>query len=315
MGATTTTTRRGFVAGAGATVGVAVAPTLARAAAPMKARRQLVLRARALAATPRGDLLIVAHDHARTIAIVTRRGGARRIVDVGGQPLHVAVSPDGRTAAVTLASWDKPGLVLVDLATASVVHRADAGPAPFGVVYAGRRIVVSGGEQEGTLQLFDAAGALLQRTRVGLLPRAVAATANLAYVALHGDNAIACVDLRRGRVTRQLSTPALPDALALAPDRRRLLVSHGGRDAERVSLLDLASGHVRVRHAGRQPQAVAFTAGGRAIVAAAGDGDIVVFAAKARRHHVGGAPRGLALAAGRIYTADALGDELRSVRP
>src|SRR5437879_2419280 len=108
------TTRRAFVA-AGAAAGAAAAlPRRAVAdaptQAPMKARRRVVLRARALTATPRGNRLIVAHDHSRTIAIVERRAGTTRLVDVGGQPLHIAVSPDGRTAAVTTAWWDAPGL-------------------------------------------------------------------------------------------------------------------------------------------------------------------------------------------------------------
>jgi DNA-binding beta-propeller fold protein YncE len=136
------------------------------------------------------------------------------------------------------------------------------------------------------------------------VPRAIAALpdASAAWVSLNADARVALVDLRTGRVRRTLPTPDLPDAIALSPDGRRLLIAHG--HSTEVTELELRHGRV-VRHvAGRLPSAVAWTRNGRRLVALGGESSVAVLGA--RRHHVVPAPRGLAVAGRRYWTVSAL---------
>ena len=308
-----TTTRRGFLAGALATG--ALPAGVAHAAGhtevrPLQARRETVRRGRAIAVDPRGRRLVVAHDQRRTISISAPGEAGGRLVDVGGQPLAVALAPGGRLAAVTTAFWDQPGLALVDLDAGAVLSRVDVGPAPYDVAFAagGERLVVSGGEQEGTVHVLDAGGRVLVQAPVGTLPRGVAAApgGDAVWIALAGLDRVLLVDLRRGRVRRELSTPPLPERMAVSR-RGRLLVSHSGLDASRVTEIDPRSRRVRRRDAGRLPTAVAWTRRGERIVALGGTGEIVAFGrGEPTRHRVGGAPRGLAVAGRRAWTVDAL---------
>lgn len=282
------------------------------------ARRRKVRRGRAIAVAPDGRRFVVAHAQARTIAIVERRGS--NILEVGGQPLEVAISPDGRQAAVTTASWDEPGLAIIDLRKGTVRKRVDAGRAPFGVAFAdgGRRLIVSGGDQEGEVRVFDAKDLeLLRKEPVGISPGAPATDhdGTSAWVALAGADKVARIGVESGKLEQLLEVPATPDRLAVSPDGRRLLVSHAGLDADHVSELDLDSGKVRRHRAGRLPSAVAWTRRGRRLIALGGSGDVLEISKGGgrKRHRVAGSPRGLAVAGEKAWSIDALTGKIERV--
>jgi DNA-binding beta-propeller fold protein YncE len=292
---------------------VAHGQTAAPPHGPIQAKQKTVRRGRAIAVTPDARRLVVAHDHRRTIAIVRRGTKTTQLVDVGGQPLEVAVSPDGRLAAVTTASWDEPGVALVDLRTGALLGRAPAGPAPFDATFAagGRRLAVSGGEQEGTVHVFNPRDLRkVSEAKVGLVPRGIAPARDgrHVWVVLNGSNSVAKVELETGRVGRVLKTPHLPERVAVSPGGRHLLIVHGGMDAKHVSEIDLKTGKLKWRDVGRQPAAVGWTQGGRRLIAVAGSGEVVMFSKTGRRasRRVGGSPRGLAVAGGAAWTVDAL---------
>lgn len=321
----TASTRRAFLAG---TLAATAAPVLARADAALgaaavtpMATREVVRRGRAIAAAPRGGRLLVAHDQRRTVAVLLPRRGRSRVVDVGGQPVDVAIAPDGRLAAVSTAFWDAPGLVLLDLHRASVLGRVEVGPAPGALAFSadGRRLLVAGGEQEGQVHIVDPRRrTVLAHAPVGTVPRgvAIAPQPGSAWVVLAGEDRVVRVALGSGRITRTVRTPRLPDRVAVSPDGHRLLVCHGGRDAEHVTEIDLRSGRLTRHAAGRRPSAVAWTAAGHRLVTLAGSGEVVRLSAAGHRTHrkVGGSPRGLAVAGGRAWTVDALTGAVASVR-
>ncbi len=329
-----TGTRRGFLqgalAGAATPLLVHAAPAAAAGGSPrsagalpasMPAARQTAMRrGRAVAVAPHGDRVLVAHDARRTVAIIGPRG-TTRIVDIGGQPLDVAISPDGRTGAVVTASWDHPGLTFLDLVRGTTTKRIDIGPAPSSVAFSrdGRRVLVTGGEQEGTVHVIDVRRrSVLASAPVGIVPRGIAmGTAGApAWIALNGSDLVVGVDQRTGRVLKtHRHALRSPDRLALATDGHRLLVSHGGRSVDHVSLLDVSTGHSRRRTVGRQPCDVAWTRGGRPLVALGGEARLVRLEARgAKRIPVTGAPRGLAVAGGRAWAVDGLSDHVSRVR-
>lgn len=316
------TTRRGLIKGAAGALAAASAPGLVNAeraasAGSIAATAKVVRRGRSIAIAPRSGLIIVAHDARRTVAVGS--GRRKRLVDVGGAPLELAASPNGRLAAVTTAAWDEPGLAIIDLESGKLVKRLEAGTAPFGVAFSadGRRIVVAGGEDTGEVRVFDAkALRQLARGKLGVCPRnAVPAPgAEGAWVVLNGSGRVVLVD-ERGKVKRSISTPALPDRLAVSADGKRLLVSHAGPKSDRVSEIEVRTGKARRHKAGRQPSGVAWAKGGRPVIALGGAGRVVVIdRGRRKRHDVGGSPRGLAVVRNRAWTVDALTGRISKVR-
>jgi DNA-binding beta-propeller fold protein YncE len=305
--------RRQFIAGA---LSTALVPAGAKAqtqtpTAPGRLKRRVRHRSRAIAVAPRGKRLVIAHERERTIAIVT--GKRRRSVDVGGQPVEVAVSPDGRLAAVSTGSWDLPGLAVVDLASGKRRRRLDVGPAPFGVAFSsdGGHLVATGGEQEGTVSVLRAPNLRpVAETQIGIGPRGVAVVpgAEEAWIALQGSDQLIRIGLADASILRTIRTPPLPERVAVSPDGKRLLVSHGGRDSERISEIDVRSGRAKRLSAGRMPSAVAWGPGGSRLVALAGSGEILAISpgGRRRRYQVGGVPRGLAVVGRRAWTVDGL---------
>lgn len=273
----------------------------AAAPAAIAAQAEVVRRGRAIAVSPNGRRVVVAHEQRRTIAI------GSRLVNVGGEPIDVAISPDGRIAAVTTAFWDGPGLAVVSLRDAEVRARIAVGPAPHSVTFAGGRIVVTGGEQEGGVWIVDARRMeVVAHAPVGICPRGVAAAPGreAAWLSLNGDDAVVRVSARTGKVQRELRTPPLPDRIAVSRDGRRLLLTHAGPDADRVSEIDTRTRRISRHRAGRFPTGVAYSRAGRRLVALGGDGAIVT--PGGRRRPAGGAPRGLAVAGRHAWTVDGL---------
>lgn len=315
---TVRTTRRAAFAGV---LAGAAAPSVARGAAPrpnviIKAKAIDVRRGRALAVGADARYAVIAHDARTTVEIRDRTTGRVTMADVGGHPLKVAISPDGQTAAVTMASWKNPGLVLIDLARAAVGARMDVGPAPSSVKFTpdGRRLLVAGGEQDGTLHVVDLTRrGLPARHAVGAAPRGLAATDEHAWLALNAGAKLVRLDLATGAITQTLPAPSFPDEIALAPDGARLLVTHGGRDSGRVSEIEAKSGAVRRHLAGRLPSAVGWGARGNRLVAIGGAAAVLDLDT-GRSTPVGLAPRGLATAGGQAFTVSAVTGELSEVR-
>lgn len=282
--------RRAFLTGAvaaplAARTGVAVA-----AGGAPTAKQEIVRRGRAIAVV--GKRVVVAHDRRRTIAI------GSQVIDVGGMPVDVAISADGRLAAVTTGFWDQPGLALVDVANATLLDRVDVGPAPGAVTFIGkRRILVAGGEQEGTATVVDARRrAVVSSTPIGVLPRGIAGR----WIALAGEDKLVHLS------GRELRVPALPERLAL--HGHRLLVAHA--HSEYVSLVDTKTRDITRRRAGGMVSGVAFTREGKPVVAL--PGAIRVLGSK--RHRTVAAPRGLVVAGRRAWTVDDLSGQLGRVK-
>src|SRR3954452_14689753 len=317
-----TTSRRQLLAGAagGAAAGV-LRPALAGAAVlPADRRPDVVRRGRAVAVT--GAQIVVARHARRELAVTERRTGRTRTVALAGHPLELAVSPHSVLVAVTTAFWHNPGLELVRIHGAT--HRArlqHAGDAPFAPAFTHdrRHLLVTGGEQDGALRILEAPDfARVRVVALGRVPRGLAVTRDdaAAWVALHAEDAVVRVALASGRVTRRVATPPLPDRVALSPDGRRLLVSHGGRTASNLTEVDTHTGHVRTLPAGDHVSAVAWGARGRRLAALGKQNAILAIDAHGRQHRLATvtAPRGLAVAGRHAFTVSAITGGVGRVR-
>ncbi|MCW3015631.1 MAG: hypothetical protein JWO02_2723 [Solirubrobacterales bacterium] len=324
-------TRRGFVAGLAAggvahAVGGSLLAGVARADTPKPcAPTPPGIRTVAIAATPDGRTIWTADGAATTITAhrrtTLRRG---RSIDVGGAPVGIAIAPDGRRALVTTAFYDEPRLALVDLRSGQVEH-LDVGPEPYAVVFtaSGRRAYVSGGGPDGTLTRVDPdTGRVHPPVAIGAHARGLALhpDGQHALVALNGEAAVAVVPLRGVRTVRHVATSPFPAQLAISPDGARALVTHNGFGARRVTPLDLV--HWRARKpvtTGLDPAGVGYSRSGAvALVANAGAGTVSVLDGHTGRHRrrvrPGGAPRCVAVAAGRGVVADGRTGQLTAIR-
>src|SRR5262249_19704159 len=156
----------------------------------------------ALALSSGGKHLLTANQTAGTVSLVDAAGGkVLHEVPTGDRPAGVALSTDGKTAAVT--HWYG-----YDLARVKVE---------------GGRLAVTG------------------RVKVGPEPRGVALSPDgkTAYVAVGVANEVVKVDLDRMRITSRVTVGREPRGIALSPDGSLLLV--GNARSQDVSLVSTAS--------------------------------------------------------------------------
>jgi YVTN family beta-propeller protein len=109
-----------------------------------------------------------------------------RRIEVPGAVHHVAVSPDGRTAAVTHPAGD--AITAIDLAKLTVIATVPTGSLPNYATFSG-----DGGQL---------------------------------YVSNAGDDMIAIVDTGSWAVTDRIAVGESPEHLALSPDGRRLVIGN-----------------------------------------------------------------------------------------
>jgi DNA-binding beta-propeller fold protein YncE len=165
-------------------------------------------------------------------------------------PAGVAVARNGKF--VYVAENVGNHLAVVDAATGEVVQRFPTDHYPYEVKLAANgHVWVSAWGGSTVLEfraLADGKLAYIGRIEVGRHPSALAPSGTSLYVALAGSDRVVVVDTKRRRVTRYLHDAApgapaegsTPNALALSPDGKRLLVAEADNNA--ISVFDVASG-------------------------------------------------------------------------
>lgn len=246
---------------------------------------------------PGGPTVSLALDHPWGVAVNPRRhevyvtgrtgdrlsvvdadgGGLLGAIAVAGEPLGVAVSPQGDR--VWVASY-RGGLTVVDPATRAVVAtvRLAAGPTGVAVHPGGGRVYVTD-YRAGLLSVVDAGtSARLADVAVGRLPLGVAVhpAGTKVYVANHRDGTVSVVGTVSNTVTATFAVGAKPFAIAFDPTGARAYVTNG-RDGT-VSVVDAATDRVVETVAvGTFPFGVAVDpATGLACVATAANGGALV---------------------------------------
>jgi YVTN family beta-propeller protein len=188
---------------------------------------------------------------------------AGRQVGVGDFPLGLAVSPDGRLAAVTHSGWHGKGLDLVDLASGTLVQSLPLRESWIGVAFysAGTRLAVTEGHMNRVLIYaigggpasgrgskptwratladsiavgppWSAGGQYPQGRRIDYGPGAIWTTGIAAdearhrlYVVSRLDSAVCAVNLERGEVERRTKLSGVPYTCILSRDGATVLVS------------------------------------------------------------------------------------------
>jgi DNA-binding beta-propeller fold protein YncE len=210
--------------------------------------------------SPDGNMLYVSGGNTDTIFAYAWRDGAASLANEfvlakaktadgtgTSYPAGLAVATNGKFLYVAENVADR--VAVVNTATGEVVQRLPTDHYPYGVILSsdGRLFVSawSGTTVSDFHVLDDGTLTYLGRIEVGRHPSALAVSGSKLYAALAGSDRVAIVDTHSRKLTGYLHDPApgappegsTPNALAISPDQKRLLVAEGDNNA--VAVFDL----------------------------------------------------------------------------
>lgn len=189
-----------------------------------------------LAALPASAATLVVGNKAEdSISLIDLASGReRRRLPTAAQPHEVAISPDGRQAAVV--AYGGTTIDIIDVAGAERLRRIELAPnrRPHGIVWLADGRLVATTEGSSTLVVVDpAAGKVLAAIPTGQAGShmvVVTPDARTAYVSNLGARSVSVIDLVAGAKRADLKAGDEPEGLALTPDGRELWVANRGGD-------------------------------------------------------------------------------------
>lgn len=239
------------------------------------------------AGAPAGTL-IVGNKGEDTISFVDLASGAELArAPTGRMPHEIAVSPDGRQAAVV--AYGGTSIDIFDVASRARVRRIELAPneGPHGLVWLPDGRLVATTERSRTLTIVDAS----RGDRVTSIPTgqegshmvAVSPDARRAYTANIPAGTVTVIDLAAGRKLRDLEVGGRPEGITLTREGRELWV--GDLEGGRVQLFDTATfERLAEVKTGPVPIRVVTSPDGRWVVASnLGNGSLSVIDAATRR--------------------------------
>lgn len=237
-----------------------------------------------LAATPAtAQTLLIGNKGEDTLSFVDLRSGRElRRVETGKAPHEIAVSPDGRQAAVV--NYGGQTIEIFALPAATRVRTIDLGAnaRPHGLLWLADGRLVATAEGRDSLMLVDSAAANPRVTEVATGAKgshmvAVSPDGRRAFVANMGSGTVGVFDLTTRAKLRDIPAGKQPEGIALSPDGHRLWVAD--RSGDTVRVFDTANfAEVASAPTGKTPIRVALTPDGRyAVTSDFGAGTLSVF--------------------------------------
>lgn len=217
-------------------------------------------------------------DSLSIVDLVT--GRELRRLDTGKNPHEIAISPDGKLAAVV--SYGGTSIDIFDLAANVRIETAELAPnsRPHGIAWLADGRIVATTEGSGALVILaaDRKGFRTIATgQDGTHMVAVSPDGRRAYTANMGSGSVSVLDLVSGRKLRDVAAGKEPEGIALTLDGAQLWVAD--RQSATVRVFDTATMAVRATlPTGRVPIRVAISPdGGTAVVSNYGDGTLSLF--------------------------------------
>lgn len=189
------------------------------------------------------ETLLVGNKGEDSVSFLDLATGAERArIATGKAPHEIAVSPNGKQAAVV--AYGGTTVDIFDVARARLVKRIDLAPnsAPHGIVWLRDGRLVVAAEKSRSVVVIDPRNGRLHSIptdQSGTHMVAVSPDQSRAYAANVGAGTISVIDLRRGVKLNDIAVGGNPEGLAVTTDGRELWV--GDNSAPRVRVVDLAS--------------------------------------------------------------------------
>ncbi|MDR6832723.1 MULTISPECIES: hypothetical protein [unclassified Sphingopyxis] len=197
-----------------------------------------------LLATPAAaETLLIGNKGEDTLSLVALSSGAELArLPTGKMPHEIAVSPDGKQAAVV--AYGGTTIDVFDVAARTKVRTIDLSPnqRPHGLLWLtdGRLVATTEGSQSVAVVAPDGSVTSIATGQQGSHMVVVAPDNRTAYTANIGSGTVSVLDLQVGAKLRDLTIGGKPEGLALTKGGRELWV--GDLDAPRVTVWDTASG-------------------------------------------------------------------------
>ncbi|MCL6699338.1 YncE family protein [Sphingomonas sp. NSE70-1] len=241
------------------------------------------------AQSPKGPVLLIGNKGEDTVSFVDLGTGTELgRSPTGKMPHEIAISPDGKQAAVV--AYGDQTIDLFDIATRTKLKTIDLAPneGPHGIAWLrdGRIVVTT--ERSQSLAVVDpAAGKLLSSIKTdqaGTHMVAVTADGTTAYTSNIPAGTVSVLDLNRGKKLRDITVGGRPEGIALSRDELVLWV--GDLEGSRVQAFDTDTfDKLAEVKTGGVPIRVAASPDGRWIVTSnLGAGGITVIDAVSRAH-------------------------------
>ena len=188
--------------------------------------------------------LIVGNKGEDTVSFIDLASGAELArLQTGHMPHEIAISPDGKRAAVV--AYGGASIDIFDVNAIRLLRRIDLSPnqGPHGLVWLPDGRLVATTERSKTLTIVDTR----RKDAVSAVPTAqegthmVAVSGDLAraYTANIPAGTVTVIDLAAGRKLRDIAVGGRPEGIALTPDGRTLWV--GDLEGARVQAYDTKS--------------------------------------------------------------------------
>lgn len=210
----------------------------------MRHRIAAALCAISLAAQPAAaETLLVGNKGEDTLSIIALGTGAELArVPTGKMPHEIAVSPDGKQAAVV--AYGSTTIDVIDVAKRTKLKTIDLSPnqRPHGLLWLsdGRLVATTEGSDSVAVVAPDGTLTSIATGQKGTHMIVVAPDNRTAYTANIASGTVSVIDLKDGKKLRDLTIGGKPEGLALTRGGRELWV--GDLDAPRVSIWDTATG-------------------------------------------------------------------------
>ncbi len=174
------------------------------------------------------ETLLVGNKSEDTVSFIDLATGKERArVAAGDMPHEIAVSPDGKQAAVV--AYGSTTIDIFDVATAKLAKRVDIAPnsRPHGIVWLDDSRIVATTEGSETLTLLSADLAKVEQVSTAQKSShmvAISQKGGLAYVANIGSGTVTVIDIETKKKLADIAVGGKPEGIALSPDGRWLWV-------------------------------------------------------------------------------------------
>lgn len=173
-----------------------------------------------------GSRFLVANEGTRRLQVVDEQGGQAGEVVLPFQPHDVAVSPDGRTAWVSLDGTDQ--LAVVDVTTLTVRRLVPTGASPHDLLFSpGGDLWVT--DWDGPVRVYSAEGAFKGSVALAQESHHLAFSKDgQVWITDNAARRVFVVDAQRLVVVDSLPTPGGPHHVAVAGDQVAVADGTGG---------------------------------------------------------------------------------------
>jgi DNA-binding beta-propeller fold protein YncE len=172
---------------------------------------------------------------------------------LSSMPSHLAYSPDSRRVFITLQGTDR--LAAIDLDTMQVVWNQPVGRTPAGVLWHDGKLLVANMGEDSIAVVDPADGRVVSHIHTGKGAHQIflAPDGKLIWVNARVAGTTVALDAATLAPVRSYSIPGGPDDIAFAPDGKLWITR---RWAEKVAILDPATGDYDTIEVGRSPHGI-----------------------------------------------------------